>query len=201
MAATKTPSTSAKVDAYLAKHAQWQEPLEKLRKILLASTLEETVKWGSPAYCLNDKVVVSLVAFKQHCALWFHQGALLKDQHQHLVNAQEGVTKAMRQWRFEAGSKINATQVKAYVREAIANQANGIKIIPAVKTLKMPDELAQALQKDKVLAQAFAKLTPGKQREYADHVSSAKQESTRHKRALNAAPLIKRGVGLHDKYR
>ena len=68
--------------------------------------LEETVKWGGPVYVADGKNIVGLGAFKSYFALWFFQGALLADQEKVLVNAQEGRTKALRQWRFENKREI-----------------------------------------------------------------------------------------------
>lgn len=65
-------------------------------------------------------------------------------------------------------------------RVAVENQRAGKTIKPVPKkTLTIPAELNAALKKNAKLKQAFNALTPGKQREYADHVGSAKQEKTR----------------------
>ncbi len=190
-----------KIEAYIEKHEKWSAQLNAMRSVLGASELIESVKWGSPSYSLDKSVLVSIVGFKNHCAVWFHQGVFLKDTKSLLINAQEGTTKGMRQLRFEEGQKVNKTVLKAYVAETIANHRAGKKIAPAKKALKVPDELQRALSADKKLATAFAGLTPGKQREYADHIASAKQEKTRESRTEKAVPLILSGVGLHDKYK
>ncbi|MFN8273387.1 MAG: hypothetical protein U0X58_00735 [Flavobacteriaceae bacterium] len=39
-----------------------------------------------------------------------------------MVNAQEGVTKALRQWRFYDKSEINESMILAYIAEAISNE-------------------------------------------------------------------------------
>ena len=44
-------------------------------------------------------------------------------------------------------------------------------------------------------------LTPGRQREYNDHVGSAKREATQLARLDKIRPLVLAGKGLHDKYR
>ncbi len=48
---------------------------------------------------------------------------------------------------------------------------------------------------------SFATLNPGKRREYADYVASAKRNETKVKRIEKILPMIESGVGLHDKYR
>ena len=194
-------SDKKRVDTYIKKHEKWSAVLEAARKILLATEMEEAVKWGGPAYTLDGKIVIGLAAFKNHCAIWFHNGAFLKDAEKRLMNAQEGTTRGLRQWRFEEGDKLPVGLVKSYVKEAIENQLAGKTIKPKQHKLSIPDELAVALKKSAKLNKAFEKLTPGKQREYAGHIGSAKQEVTRLSRLQKAKPLILSGVGLHDKYK
>lgn len=194
-------SDANKVDAYIKKHEKWKNQLEAIRGILVATEMEEAVKWGSPSYILDSKILISLVGFKNHCAIWFHQGVFLKDAESVLINAQEGTTRGMRQLRIIEGDKLNKGLVKAYVIETIANHRAGRKIATVKKVLNVPVELNVALKKDKKLEAAYKALTPGKQREYADHIAGAKQEKTRLARVSKAVPLILRGVGLNDKYK
>lgn len=97
----------------------WESQLTQLIEIIRKTELKETVKWGKPCFTFNGKNCVSVVGFKQHFALWFHNGVSLKDEHHFLVNAQEGITKSLRQMRFDATSEINETIVLEYVLEAI----------------------------------------------------------------------------------
>ena len=48
---------------------------------------------------------------------------------------------------------------------------------------------------------SFDSLTPFKQKEYSEHIGSAKQEKTRISRLEKSIPLIAEGKGLNDKYR
>ena len=107
------------VDDYIAGSAGWRDELCKLRAILAATELEETVKWGMPCYTHRGKNVVALAAFKSYVGLWFFQGALLQDQRSVLINAQQGKTKSQRQWRFENLQEIKPRFVKAYIAEAM----------------------------------------------------------------------------------
>lgn len=194
-------SDTDKVNTYIEKEVKWKEQLIVIREILKQTSLLETVKWGRPSYTLDGAILITLVGFKNHCAIWFHQGVFLKDSKSVLINAQKGTTKAMRQLRIEAGDKINKSLVKSYVKETIENHLAGKKIAPTKKVLIESAELDAALKKDKNLKRAFEGLTPGKQREYAEHIASAKQEKTRLARMEKASVLILKGVGLHDKYK
>jgi len=201
MPTDNTPSTDDPVSAYLAKHPLWQAPLEIARAILISSELEETIKWGGPAYTLDGRVLIGLAAFKKHCAIWFHHGVYLKDTDNRLLNAQE-TTRGMRQWRIEAGDKLPKAVFKRYVKETIANERAGMRVSPVrKKSLQLPKELAATLKQDKVFAAAYQSLTPGRQREYAEHVASAKREQTRATRLEKIRPKVLAGQGLHDQYR
>ena len=90
-------------DEYILNAPNGKEILIVLREIIRSTELKETVKWGGPVYTLNNKNVVGLGSFKSYTGLWFYQGALLKDEAGILINATEGVTKALRQWRFYFG--------------------------------------------------------------------------------------------------
>jgi len=190
------------VEDYIDKSAYWGEELAKLREILQRTELTEEVKWGAPCYTFDNKNIVSLGAFKSYFGLWFHQGALLADENKVLINAQEGKTRALRQWRMHSSQEVKPAIIKRYVKEAIQLVKNGKCIGPVrKKATKMPDELQAALETDKAAARKFAELTPGKQREYADHIRDAKRSATKLSRIRKIIPLIKRGVGLNDKYR
>lgn len=190
------------VEDFLAKHNRWNESLIKFREILLNTELEESIKWGIPVYSLNGKNVLGIGAFKSYVGLWFYQGTFLTDPKKVLINAQDGKTKAMRQFRFASEDDIDLAMVKSYIDEAIRNQKAGKEMKTDVsKPIVIPKELQAVLQADKQLKSAFDQFTPGKQREFADHVSEAKQEATRIKRVDKILPLIRKGIGLNDKYR
>ncbi|MCB9882756.1 MAG: YdeI/OmpD-associated family protein [Planctomycetes bacterium] len=189
------------VDEYLSQNEDWRPVLEKLRKILASTELEESIKWGAPCYGFGTKNVIGLAAFQRHVSLWFHQGVFLADPDGVLQAAQDK-TKAMRQWRFHAPKDVVVKRVRDYVDRAIENQRAGKELAPSRgEEVEVPSELAAALAKRKAAQKAFSAMTPGKQREYAEHVASAKREATKLARVEKILPMIEQGVGLHDKYR
>ena len=190
------------VTAYIEYHQEWSNILNDIRAILNKTELEETVKWGAPVYTIAGKNVIGLSAFKNHIALWFFNGVFLTDKEQVLINAQEGKTKALRQWRFAKEDTIDQDLIKRYVLEAIANQKLGKVVKPEkAKGLEIPNLLQVALDKNESLSQAFNALTPGKKREYASYIAEAKREATKLSRIEKCIPLILAGNGLHDKYK
>ena len=129
-------------DDYFLVKSQWEKTLNQLRKIILSTELTETLKWGMPTYTLDGINVAGLVAFKSFVAIWFLNGVFLKDKQKKLINAQEGVTKALRQWRFSSVDEIEPELMKAYIDEAINNQQAGKTIKPAKnKPLILPELL------------------------------------------------------------
>ena len=189
-------------EEYAEKHQKWKEQLQQLRELLLSTELEETIKWGAPTYVLNNKNVVGLGSFKNHCALWFFNGALLQQNTKLLVNAQEEKTKALRQIRFKENDQLQLSVLKKYVEEAIQLQKDGKEIKPRKsKPIEIPTELEKAFKNDASLKSAFEKFTKGKQREFTEHIANAKREATRISRLQKCISMIKAGIGLNDKYR
>ncbi len=188
------------VEEYIESAANFGSELELLRSILLETELEETVKWGIPCYMHGGKNLIGLAGFQKHFALWFYNGVAMPDPDGVLVNASEGVTKALRHWKFTKRPEVSKAKVLVYVRDAIqAGPPPGP--VRGTGKVQVPAELQEALLATSGAQAAFEQLTPAKQREYAEHVASAKRESTRHSRAEKAVPQILKGQGLHDKYR
>ena len=190
------------VDDYINATKTWRREAARLRKILKTTPLHEQVKWGAPCYTHKGKNVVGIGAFKSYFGLWFFQGALLADENKVLVNAQEGKTKALRQWRMTSAGDIQPATIKRYVKEAIMLVDQGKEISPArTRELTVPTELSKAFQANKTAKDAFKRLRPGQQREYAEYVAAAKRENTRQRRIDKIIPMIIAGQGLNDRYR
>ncbi len=190
------------VDDYIQANPQWKEILLEIRNILNGTELEETVKWGAPAYTYQGKNLVGLGAFKEFTSVWFHQGALLKDPYKKLINAQEGKTQALRQWRIKSNLEFDASILKEYVSESIKNFQGGLEIKPRKDLpLEIPVLLKEELSINSNLNQSFSSLSLSKQREYVEYIDTAKRDETKQKRLEKIIPMIISGVGLNDKYR
>ena len=191
------------VEEYI-DNSEWKSELELLRKIILELPYEETVKWGMPVYTVNGKNVAGISGFKSHAGIWFFQGALLADTHKKLINAQEGTTKAMRQWRFSSAREIDDSiqEIREYLEEALENQKMGREIkADRGKPLTIPAELQAALNSNPNLKNSFEQLSLGKKRDYAEYIETAKQDATKDKRLEKITPMILEGIGLNDKYK
>lgn len=190
------------VDNYITDRPQWSNELQLLREILLSFDVEEEVKWGAPVYTVNGKNVIGIGAFKSYVGLWFFQGALLNDKYKVLINAQEGKTRAQRQWRFNNIEEIDINRVEEYIKEAIANQKQVKEIKPQQKKqLEIPQVLINLLHEEKSLLKSFTALPKYKQNEFAEYISEAKRETTKLNRIEKIKPMILKGIGLNDRYR
>ncbi|MDP2540547.1 hypothetical protein CSC81_03185 [Tenacibaculum discolor] len=192
-----------KVTQYIQDKSNWAQELNLLRSVFLDLPVEETIKWGAPVYFYKGKNIVGLSAFKNYCGLWFFQGSFLTDKEEVLVNAQEGKTQAMRQWRFNQLDEINTVLIKRYVLEAIKNSEEGKELKPKknTKPLVTPENLQLELDKNDRLNETFSEFTLSKQREFTDYISEAKRETTKEKRLVKIIPMILNGIGLYDKYK
>ncbi|MBT8264867.1 MAG: hypothetical protein HKN52_07520 [Eudoraea sp.] len=190
------------LDSYYQKEHPFREGLQFLRSLALQTELQETMKWNSPVYTIDNKNVLGIMAFKSYFGLWFFHGVFLKDPEKVLENAQDGKTKAMRHWKFTSLKEIDPIKVMAYMNEAVENQKKGIQLKPEKsKQTVIPPILKDAISQNSELDVAFKAFTPYKQREFCEYITSAKQEKTKQSRLQKIIPLIEKGIGLNDRYR
>lgn len=197
---TPKATMNPKVDWFFAKNDPWQDCYARLREIAQESRLTEELKWGHPCYTLNGKNVFLIHGFNDYCALLFHKGALLKDDHCLLVQQTENVQSA-RQIRFTSAKQIDKLTpvIRGYIQQAIEVERSGMKVLlKKTAEFDMPDEFKRALKDMPALKKAFNALTPGRQRGYLLHFSSAKQAKTREARIDKNLERILAGKGLED---
>jgi uncharacterized protein YdeI (YjbR/CyaY-like superfamily) len=189
-----------RVDFFFTKAKQWREEFEELRAIVLGCQLTEELRWGKPCYTFEGANIVLIHGFKEYCALLFFKGALLKDPKGLLIQQTENVQSA-RQIRFTSAQEIVKleTTLKAYIKQAIEVEKAGLKVdYKKTAEFKMPEEFKSKLDAMPALKKAFEALTPGRQRGYLLHFSSAKQSQTREARIEKWIPQILKGKGLDD---
>jgi len=198
---TMIPKTSS-VDEYTAHVPKDMRPLfDHLRNTLLDMGLDEEIKWRMPVYSAHGRNAMWLGSFKLGISLSFFEGNRIEDYLDVLINVQEGKTEAMRHWRFHSIDEVNDDQIRAYIGQAIDIAADPIKKVKVKKETIVPPLLEQALKKDGTLRTAFESLTPFKQREFCEHIETAKRDATKQSRLNKIVPMILAGIGLGDKYR
>jgi uncharacterized protein YdeI (YjbR/CyaY-like superfamily) len=182
------------------KEKHWSAEYSLLRRLCLATGLNEELKWGQACYDLSGSKVVLIHGFKNYCALLFMKGALLKDPKGILVQQTKNV-QAARQIRFASVTDIDKHRaaIKAYLKEAIAVEKSGAKVpMRTVAQFEVAEEFRRRLDDDPKLAKAFHSLTPGRQKGYLLHFAAAKRSATRNARVEKHAPRILKGLGLDD---
>jgi uncharacterized protein YdeI (YjbR/CyaY-like superfamily) len=189
-----------KVNWYFDKATTWKREVAKLRKLALASGLEEALKWGVPCYTLDGANVFLIHMFKDYCALLFHKGALLSDAPGLLIQQTKNVQSA-RQLRFTSAAQIDerSSMIAAYMAEAITLERSGEKVeFKTTREFEMPAEFRRQLDELPELKDAFYGLTPGRQRAYLLFFGGAKQAKTREARVQKHMQDILNGKGLDD---
>lgn len=188
------------VEFFFDESSKWQEEYELLRTIILDTGLTEELKWGQPCYTFNSNNIVLMHGFKDYCALLFHNGVLLNDADDILIQQTKNVQSA-RQIRFTNIQQIEGLMatIRAYIFEAIEVEKAGIEV-PMKKTseFEMAEEFKEKLDEIPELKKAFDSLTPGRQRGYLLHFSGAKLSKTRTSRVEKCIPDILEGKGLND---
>lgn len=188
------------VEELISKSKNWKEELTKLRSIVLSCGLTEEVKWYQPCYSFNGTNLIILGSFKEFCTLSFFKGVLLKDETKILEFAGENTqsAKIVKFTNVQEINKLEAT-LKDYINEMIALEKSGAKVtFKKIEEQKLPEELEEFFNQDKDFENAFKALTPGRQRAYLLHFSSAKQSTTRIARIEKVKPQIFAGKGLND---
>ncbi len=189
------------VDEYIQESGKWGNELRRLRAIILGFDLTEEFKWAKPCYTWQKSNVMLLMQLKDHCALMFCKGALLKDAAGLLTKPGEN-TQAGRWIKFDGVREIVALEssLKTYLAEAIEVEKAGLEVTyKKVSEFSIPAELQRQLEEDPTLKEAFDALTPGRQRGYLLHFSAPKQEKTRESRVEKCRSRILAGKGLTDR--
>ena len=194
------------IDEYLVRlEGNFAHPiLTKVREIVnsTAPQIEESIKWGSPSFEYKG-IMLSMVAFKNFAAVWFHKGALFNDP-KNLLEASSEETKSMRKYRINTMEDLDEEGLRGLVLEAVEKNETGGQVKGFNKRDKKYDSsnlLNEALKGNAKAKEAFDNLTPSRQREYIQHIESAKQEATKQRRLGKSLDLLEKGLGLHDKYR
>ena len=187
------------VDTYLEHAELWSDEIRAIRPILLDCGLTEEIKWGKPCYTSDGANIAILQEMKGFLALMFFKGALLSDL-ANVLEEQGPNTRSARRMTFTSVEDVQARAgtIAAYVDEAIEVEAAGLEVPPAPEG-EFVEELQRRLDEDPEFETAFRSLTPGRQREYNLHFSSAKQSSTRESRIDKYAPKILAGKGFRDR--
>ncbi len=179
----------------------WVEELRLLREILQESELTEEIKWSAPCYTHEGKNILTLSALKESVVISFFRGVQMKDPENVLEKPGKN-SRIARYIRFTNVQKIVSLKpaILSYVQEAIELEKSGKKVdLTKNAPLDYPEELIQMFEANPEFEEAFAALTPGRQRGYLIHFSSAKQSKTKTARIKRCMPKIFSGKGWNER--
>lgn len=179
---------------------RWSPGLEQLRQICLSQNLVETVKWGHPCYMHSSRNIVIIGALRNDFRLSFFNAALMKDP-KGLLEKQGPNTQYPDMIRFTDNNQVleKMPVIKAYLAEAIVYADANIKPTKQKTELQLPDDFIEALGADPELADAFYRLTAGRQRSYLINLNSAKKPETRISRIAKYREKILAGKGATER--
>lgn len=197
-------SKSPAVDAYVAKSAEFAQPiLTRLRGLMhrTCPQIEEMLKWSVPHFEYR-RVVANMAAFKQHASFGFLKQELMEDPAGFFPAPGES-SMGGRKIRSLADLPSDAVLIR-YIKAAIALNEQGVKVARFPKKrkppIKPPADLVAALGKNAKARQTFANFSPSQQREYIGWITEAKQEATRQRRLEQAIAWMAEGKPRNWKY-
>ena len=194
-------SRDPRIDAYIDKAAPFAKPiLEHVRERVHAAApgAEETMKWSSPTFTVDGKILLGMAAFKAHAALNFWRGQELRGD----------AAKADAMGQFgkltSVGDLPPDRELDALIREGAALA----RTAPAPRKVKhepkpeaeLHPEFAAALKANPKAKEVLETFSPSARREYVDWVAEAKQDKTRSKRIADAVEWLTEGKKRHWKY-
>ena len=193
------------INQYIAEQPEWQRKLLVRLRQLIHSTdeqVEETWKWNSPHFD-HEGIMIGLQAFKEHIAVWFHKGSLVKDPKKLFEALPKGEEKGMRSYKLHEGDKLNEAAFVDLVKQAVALNVKGTKLTdakPARKALVVPEDLEQVLHKDPTAWANWEAFNYSCKKEYIEWITDAKQDETRKRRIAQALEKIREGETKEEKH-
>ncbi len=178
----------------------WREGVLGLRRICREAGMSEHAKWGHPCYMHAGRNIVIIGAFRDDFRLTFFHAALMRDPHGVLIG-QGPNSQHPDCFKFDDVRQVVDSEaiIREYLAEAMGYAEQGIRPPKVEREIELPDELVEALESDPELAQAFALLTPGRQRSYVYALNSAKTSATKVARIIKYRDKILAGKGALDR--
>jgi hypothetical protein len=195
------PTTDPRVDAYIAKSADFAKPiLEHLRALVhrACPDVRETLKWGMPSFMYRG-ILCGMATFKEHCTFGFWRGTLIIADKRKSLEAMGSFGRITRLSDLPS-SKV----VEGYIKQAMILNERGVKAPVKHKTVKKPLRVPRyfmaALKKDKKALATFENFSRSNKREYVEWVTEAKTEGTRLKRLVTAIEWMAVGKTRNWRY-
>jgi uncharacterized protein YdeI (YjbR/CyaY-like superfamily) len=192
-----------RVDAYIEKSADFAKPILKQLRAMVHDTCpdcEETMKWSFPHFEYKG-MLCGMAAFKNHATFGFWKGSLVLPTDGTAV-AKDGMGHL---GKLASVADLPPKRVlTGYIKKAMALNDEGVKVErkpkAAPKPVRVPADLAAALEKRKNAKAAFSAFAPSHKREYVEWITEAKSAETRARRLTQAVEWIAQGKSRNWKY-
>lgn len=195
-------SRDKRVDAYIAKSADFAQPILKhLREIVHEGCPEatETLKWSMPAF-EHHGIVAGMAAFKQHCAFNLWKAKLIIPDAERMEKNAMGIFGRITSLKDLPPRKT----LVGYVRKAKELNEAGVKIERAKpqknQTITAPAFMMAAIKKNQKALATYEGFPYSKKKDYVEWVTEAKTEATRDKRLATTVEWLSEGKARHWKY-
>lgn len=200
MATKIHPNAKQEIDAYIDEMQPFAKAIcKKLRSIILKAddSIQEDWKWG-PHYSSNG-MVCGYGGFQKHVKFTFFNGAGMKDPKKlfnHCVD-----NEFSRSIKYTDIKEIDEKTIAEYVKDSVAVNEKGFKRETKNKTIEVPADLQQALDKNKTAAAFFKDLSYVYKKDFVEWVTSAKREETRKDRISKVVEKCKDKRRMNDQYK
>jgi uncharacterized protein YdeI (YjbR/CyaY-like superfamily) len=195
-----------KFDEYNAKSADFAKPImEYLRQIIheTCPDVEEIIKWGIPHFDYHGDMMCIFAAYKNHCSFSIWKAALITNP-----KLKENIKPEQTMGNMDKIKSLTDLPDKetliAYVKEAMALNENGIKIVKPKsekpKVIQVPDYFSEILEAYPKIKEVFENKSPSFRKDYLVWIIDAKTEATRQSRIEQALEWIAEGKGRFWKY-
>lgn len=179
---------------------RWAEGLAALRRLCLAAGLEEAVRWGHPCYRHAGRNVALIGALRGDFRLSLFEAGLIEDPEGLLEPSGPNAQQAdMIRFRSAAEVEARAGAIRALLQQGMRHAEEGRRAPRTREVPELPEALVAALDADPEMAEAFARLTPGRQRSYVIALSDAKTAATRAARIARWRGRILAGKGALER--
>lgn len=160
--------------------------------------MEETLKWRSPSFTLNGKILLMMAAFKHHAALNFWRGEELRGN----------ASKAGAMGQFGKLTSLADLPPDPELDRLISEAAELARSAPSPRRPKHPPnpdcgihpDFAEALDKAPGAKAVLDGFPPSARRDYLDWIAGAKRDSTRARRIATAVQWLSEGKRRNWKY-
>lgn len=193
-------SRDPRIDAYIAKAAPFAQPiLNHVRERVHAAApeAEETMKWSTPTFTVDGKILLGMAAFKAHAIVNFWRGQEMGVDVSRDAMGQLGRMTSVSD--LPPDDRFDLLIRKGVELARTAPAPRKVKHEPKPPAEIHPD-FAEALSANPKASEALDGFSPSARREYVDWIAEAKQDKTRAKRIADAIEWLNEGRKRHWKY-